>query len=38
MRDRVLLTLDEAEIARSALALAPGVWSRYATIAGTDLG
>jgi len=29
MRDRQLLTLDEAEIARAALALAPGVWERY---------
>jgi putative selenium metabolism protein SsnA len=34
MRDRVLLTLDEGQIARDALALAPGVWSRYAQIAG----
>ncbi|MCB9453598.1 MAG: putative aminohydrolase SsnA [Anaerolineaceae bacterium] len=29
MRDRHLLTLDEAEIAREALALAPQVWERY---------
>jgi putative selenium metabolism protein SsnA len=29
MRDRQLLTLDEAEIAREALALAPAVWERY---------
>jgi len=29
MRDRQLLTLDEAEIAREALALAPKVWERY---------
>lgn len=29
MRDRQLTTLDEAEIAREALALAPGVWERY---------
>ena len=29
MRDRQLLTLNEAEIAREALALAPGVWERY---------
>jgi len=29
MRDRKLLTLDEAEIAAQALALAPGVWERY---------
>lgn len=33
MRDRQLLTLDEAEIARQALALAPGVWQRYAHFA-----
>ena len=30
MRDRHLLTLDEAAIAEEALALAPGVWERYA--------
>jgi cytosine/adenosine deaminase-related metal-dependent hydrolase len=30
MRDRKLLTLDEVEIAREALALAPSVWERYA--------
>lgn len=30
MKDRQLLTLDEAEIAREALALAPKVWERYA--------
>ncbi len=29
MRDRQLLTLDEADIAREALALAPKVWGRY---------
>jgi len=29
MRDRHLLTLDEAEIAREALELAPKVWERY---------
>ena len=29
MRDRKLLTLDEAKIAAQALALAPGVWERY---------
>lgn len=29
MRDRQLLTLNEAEIAREALALAPQVWERY---------
>jgi len=29
MRDRQLLTLDEAEIAEQALALAPAVWERY---------
>lgn len=30
MRDRQLLTLDERAIAQEALALAPGVWERYA--------
>jgi cytosine/adenosine deaminase-related metal-dependent hydrolase len=30
MRDRQLLTLDEAEIARAARELAPRVWERYA--------
>ena len=30
MRDRQLLTLDESAIAETALALAPGVWERYA--------
>lgn len=30
MRDRQLLTLDEAEIAAQALQRAPGVWERYA--------
>ncbi len=30
MRDRQLLTLDEAAIAQEALALAPKVWERYA--------
>lgn len=30
MRDRQLQTLDETEIAREALALAPKVWERYA--------
>lgn len=29
MRDRALLTLDEAEIAAEALALAPSVWEKY---------
>ena len=29
MHDRQLLTLDEAEIARAALELAPSVWERY---------
>jgi putative selenium metabolism protein SsnA len=29
MKDRHLLTLDEAAIAQEALALAPGVWERY---------
>jgi cytosine/adenosine deaminase-related metal-dependent hydrolase len=29
MRDRQLLTLDEAEIAARARELAPGVWERY---------
>jgi cytosine/adenosine deaminase-related metal-dependent hydrolase len=29
MRDRQLLTLDEAEIAKEALALAPKVWEAY---------
>lgn len=29
MRDRQVLTLDEAEVAQQALALAPGVWERY---------
>ena len=29
MRDRQLLTLDEAEIAAVAMSLAPGVWERY---------
>lgn len=29
MKDRQLLTLDEAEIAAEAMALAPGVWQRY---------
>jgi len=33
MRDRQLLTLDEAEIAREALALAPAVWERYGRFA-----
>ena len=33
MRDRQLLTLDEAEIAAEALALAPKVWERYTRIA-----
>ncbi|MBZ0284970.1 MAG: putative aminohydrolase SsnA [Anaerolineae bacterium] len=30
MKDRQLLTLDETEIAKEALALAPRVWERYA--------
>jgi putative selenium metabolism protein SsnA len=29
MRDRQLLTLNEAEIAAEAMSLAPGVWERY---------
>jgi hypothetical protein len=29
MKDRQLLTLDEAEIAAKAMELAPGVWERY---------
>ena len=29
MRDRQLLTLDEAAIAAQALELAPAVWERY---------
>ena len=29
MRDRQLLTLDEAEIAAQALELAPAVWEKY---------
>ena len=29
MRDRQLLTLDEAAISAEALALAPAIWSRY---------
>ena len=33
MRDRELLTLDEAEIAAEALALAPKVWERYTRFA-----
>lgn len=33
MRDRNLLTLDEAEIAREALALAPKLWERYTALA-----
>jgi putative selenium metabolism protein SsnA len=33
MRDRQLLTLDEAEVACQALALAPAVWERYARFA-----
>jgi len=31
MKDRELLTLDEAEIAAQAMALAPAVWQRYET-------
>ena len=31
MKDRELLTLDEAEIAAEAIALAPAVWQRYET-------
>jgi putative selenium metabolism protein SsnA len=31
MKDRELLTLDEAEIAAQAIALAPAVWERYET-------
>ncbi len=37
MRDRELLTLDEAAIAAEALALAPGVWERYTTNARNSL-
>jgi putative selenium metabolism protein SsnA len=37
MRDRRLLTLDEAEIAGRARAIAPGVWERYNTIASRAL-
>ncbi|GIL08887.1 MAG: chlorohydrolase [Chloroflexota bacterium] len=33
MRDRRLLTLDEASIAQEALALAPAVWERYTALA-----
>jgi len=33
MRDRQLTTLDERAIAEAALALAPGVWERYAAYA-----
>lgn len=33
MRDRKLLTVDEAQIARDALALAPGIWARYREVA-----
>ncbi len=33
MRERQLLTLDEAAIAREALALAPQVWERYTAFA-----
>jgi len=33
MRDRELLTLDEAEIAAEAVALAPEVWARYQNFA-----
>lgn len=35
MRDRQLLTLNEREIAAEAMALAPGVWERYITLART---
>lgn len=35
MRDRQLLTLNEREIAAEAMALAPGVWERYTTLART---
>lgn len=38
MRDRVLLTLDEAQIAAAARAHAPQVWERYAHYAGQALG
>ncbi|MBZ0274826.1 MAG: amidohydrolase family protein, partial [Anaerolineae bacterium] len=37
MRDRQLLTLDEIEIAREALALAPKVWERYTANASQTL-
>ncbi len=33
MRDRQLLTLDEKAVAEAAVALAPGVWQRYAALA-----
>ncbi len=33
MRDRALLTMDETQVARDALALAPGVWERYTRFA-----
>jgi putative selenium metabolism protein SsnA len=34
MRDRQLLTLDAAAIAREAMAVGAGVWARYAQLAG----
>jgi cytosine/adenosine deaminase-related metal-dependent hydrolase len=37
MRDRHLLTLDEAAIAAEARALAPNVWARYARYASESL-
>ncbi len=38
MRDRQLLTLDEAAISAEALALAPAIWSRYTANAQAVLG
>lgn len=38
MRDRKLLTLDETEIAREALELAPKVWERYTANAKATIG
>jgi cytosine/adenosine deaminase-related metal-dependent hydrolase len=35
MRDRELLTLDEAAIAAEARAIAPDVWKRYESYVGT---
>jgi cytosine/adenosine deaminase-related metal-dependent hydrolase len=38
MRDRVLLTLNEAEIAAAARARVPGVWERYRSFVPADQG